>query len=62
VKLKPWEVELVNRFVCPGCGAKNTPTITVIVLDPSHNARCSHCGHEAPAKRFLPPEDDNGAT
>jgi transcription elongation factor Elf1 len=41
VKLKPWEVELVNRFVCPGCGAKNTPTTTVIQLDPSHNARCS---------------------
>ena len=59
MRLKPWEVDLVRRFVCPGCGAKNTPTITVIHLDPSHNARCSECGHEAPAKRFLLAADDD---
>jgi transcription elongation factor Elf1 len=59
VKLKPWEAEFVDRFVCSGCGAKNTPTINVIQFDPSGSARCSHCGHEAAAKRFLPDADDD---
>ena len=60
MKLKPWEVELIAKFVCPGCGAKNTPETTVIQLDHYHNARCSHCRHEAAAKRFVPAADDDG--
>jgi transcription elongation factor Elf1 len=59
MKPKPWERELMHRFKCPGCGAKNTPTITVIHLDQSGNARCAHCGRDAPAKQFLPAPDDD---
>jgi transcription elongation factor Elf1 len=61
MKMKPWEWELVDRFVCPGCGAKNTPKITVIQLGRSGDARCSHCGHEAAAKRFLPAPENGDA-
>jgi len=54
-----WERDLINRFTCPGCGAKNTPTITVIQLARTGDARCSHCGREAPAKQFLPAAQDD---
>jgi len=48
---------LADRFVCPGCGAKNTPAITVIHVDRRGEARCAHCGREAPARAFLPEID-----
>jgi transcription elongation factor Elf1 len=60
--MKRWEQQLQHRFVCPSCGAQNTRTVTVIQLSRSGDARCSHCGKDAPAKRFLPDpvDDDNG--
>jgi transcription elongation factor Elf1 len=52
---------MVARFVCPGCGARNTVTAIVIQLAPSGDARCSHCKREGPARMFLPgPDEDPG--
>jgi transcription elongation factor Elf1 len=55
--MKPWERHLLERFVCPRCGAKNTPTIAVIHLGRTGDARCAHCGKEGAGKEFLPDED-----
>jgi transcription elongation factor Elf1 len=54
---KHWEKRLEDSFVCPSCGAKNTPAITVIHMDRRGNARCAHCGREAAAREFLPEID-----
>jgi transcription elongation factor Elf1 len=54
--VKAWERALVDRFVCPRCGAKNTPKVTIIHLGRSGDARCSHCGKEDAARGFLPEE------
>jgi transcription elongation factor Elf1 len=56
--MKPWERHLLERLVCPRCGAKNTPEAIIIQMDRAGNARCTHCGKEDAVKAFLPPSEE----
>jgi len=56
--MKPWERHLLERLVCPRCGAKNTPEAIIIQMDRAGNARCTHCRKEDAVKAFLPPSEE----